>query len=86
MRWRRRPAASPAWAVCVGRRRSSKAAAHEAGDGRFMAYKFWCIVVSIYFTCLRCFKRMLQVFHVNVAKVDLDVAMLHMLHKNIASV
>ena len=73
-------------AVCEGRRGSSEAAAHEAGDGRFRAYKFWCIVVSVNSMCLRCFKRMLQVFHVNVAKVDLDVAMLHMLHINIESV
>jgi hypothetical protein len=31
-------------------------------------------VAKVYFKCFRCFRGMLQVFHINVAKVDLDVA------------
>jgi hypothetical protein len=31
-------------------------------------------VVSVYFKCFRCFKDMLQVFCMDVAKVDRDVA------------
>jgi hypothetical protein len=31
-------------------------------------------VASVCFKCLRCFIRMLQLFYLNVAKVDLDVA------------
>jgi hypothetical protein len=33
-------------------------------------------VASLWSVCLRHFKRMLQVLNANVAKVDLDVAML----------
>jgi hypothetical protein len=33
-------------------------------------------VASVCSMCLRCFGRMLQVFHANVAKVDLDVVTL----------
>ena len=32
-------------------------------------------VAIVCFKCLRCFRGMLQVFHVDVAKVDRDVAM-----------
>ena len=31
-------------------------------------------LASVYFKCFRCFKGMLQVFHIDVAKVDRDVA------------
>jgi hypothetical protein len=31
-------------------------------------------VASIYFKCFRCFTCMLQVFHMNVTKVDRDTA------------
>jgi hypothetical protein len=36
--------------------------------------------------CSRYLWRVLQGFHVDVAKVDLNVAMLHMLHTRVASV
>ena len=36
--------------------------------------------------CLKCFRRMLQVFHVDVAKVDLDVTMLYLFYTYVASV
>jgi hypothetical protein len=36
--------------------------------------------------CFSCFEKMLQVFHDDVAKVDLDVAMLHMCLARVASV
>ena len=29
---------------------------------------------SVYFKCFRCFKGVLQVFHIDVAKVDRDIA------------
>jgi hypothetical protein len=35
-------------------------------------------VVSIHFKCFRCFRGMLQVFQINVAKVDQDVAYIAM--------
>ena len=33
------------------------------------------MAIHVCFKCFRCFRLMLQVFHLNVAKVDLDVAM-----------
>jgi hypothetical protein len=50
-------------------------------DVRFDAY-----VASECLTCFSCFEKMLQVFHDDVAKVDLDVAMLHMCIVRVASV
>jgi hypothetical protein len=41
---------------------------------------------SVCHKCFICFRRMLQVFHLNVAKVDLDVAYTCMLQAYISSV
>ena len=43
------------------------------------------IVASVCSTCLRFFRRILQVFHVDVTKLDLVVAILRMLHRYVAS-
>ena len=43
-------------------------------------------VASVYFTCFKYSRIMLQVFHANVAKIDLDIAMLHVFHMHVPSV
>jgi hypothetical protein len=46
--------------------------------------------IRMFQACFRCFRLMLQVFHLDVAKVDLDVAYVamatHMFQANISSV
>jgi hypothetical protein len=46
-----------------------------------MLHMLLCVythVLSICFKCLGCFRLMLQVFHLDVAKVDLDIAYVSM--------
>ena len=43
-------------------------------------------VANLHFKSFKCFRRMLQVLHVDVIKVDLDIAMLHMFYTNVASI
>jgi hypothetical protein len=40
----------------------------------YMLFWLYTHVSSVYFKCLRCSKLMLQVFHLDVAKVDLNIA------------
>jgi hypothetical protein len=62
-------ASSRARAKLAGRRRSF-------GDADGEQQRVFNDGASVCFGCLRGFKGMLQVFHVVVAKTDLDVAML----------
>jgi hypothetical protein len=55
------------WRRAVPRRKMLR-----SEDVRFDTY-----VASECLTCFSCFEKMLQVFHDDVAKVDLDVVMLH---------
>ena len=43
-------------------------------------------VVSVCFKCFRCFRGMLQMFYMDVAKVDRDIAYLQWLYTYVASV
>ena len=53
---------------------------------------YGCVIVgrfhgaNIYFRCSKCFRTILRVFHADVAKVDLNIVMLHVFQIDVASV
>ena len=49
-------------------------------------YACWKHMFNVANICFECFRRMFQVFHLNVAKVDLDVAYTCMLQAYVSSV
>ena len=43
-------------------------------------------IANVFFMCFKCFIIILQVFYVDVTKIDLDVAMLHVFRMHVASI
>jgi hypothetical protein len=50
---------------------------HVAGVFMYLLHILQCYVVNVCSKCFICFRRMLQLFHLSVAKVDMDVGLLN---------